>query len=115
MWGGRRPPFLLRSFHFPIFHPSDHCSIPTHYPLLTPQKSGAIPLSPAKITLTSPRIFGIILAALSDAEVAQSVEQWTENPCVGSSILPLGILISHRAREVIRIQNLDVTLVKNAR
>jgi hypothetical protein len=26
------------------------------------------------------------------AEVAQSVEQRTENPCVGSSILPLGIL-----------------------
>ena len=56
--------------------------------------------SPAKITLTSARIFGIILAALSDAEVAQSVEQWTENPCVGSSILPLGIFISHFAREV---------------
>ena len=49
---------------------------------------------PAKITLTSPRLFGIILAASSGAEVAQSVEQWTENPCVGSSILPLGILIS---------------------
>ena len=28
---------------------------------------------------------------IPDAEIAQSVEQRTENPCVGSSILPLGI------------------------
>ena len=26
------------------------------------------------------------------AEVAQLVEQWTENPCVGSSSLPLGTI-----------------------
>ena len=50
-------------------------------------------LNGAKKILTSTYLFGIILAASSDAEVAQSVEQWTENPCVGSSILPLGILI----------------------
>ena len=96
---GWAPPAIPSTF-LPIFHPSAHCSIPTYYLPLTLQELDAIPLSPAKITLTSARIFGIILAALSDAEVAQSVEQWTENPCVGSSILPLGILISHFAREV---------------
>tara|TARA_B100000686_G_scaffold341599_1_gene419241 strand:+ start:488 stop:640 length:153 start_codon:yes stop_codon:yes gene_type:complete len=28
------------------------------------------------------------------AEVAQVVEQWTENPCVGSSSLPLGTIFT---------------------
>ena len=32
--------------------------------------------------------------ALHFAEVAQSVEQRTENPCVGSSILPLGTIFN---------------------
>tara|TARA_B100000809_G_scaffold265946_1_gene326471 strand:+ start:1245 stop:1373 length:129 start_codon:yes stop_codon:yes gene_type:complete len=37
-------------------------------------------------------LFDIILTAFVDAEIAQLVEQRTENPRVGSSILPLGIL-----------------------
>ena len=36
-------------------------------------------------------LFDIILTAFVDAEIAQLVEQRTENPRVGSSILPLGI------------------------
>ena len=36
--------------------------------------------------------FDIILTAFVYAEIAQLVEQRTENPRVGSSILPLGIL-----------------------
>ena len=32
------------------------------------------------------------------AEVAQLVEQWTENPCVGSSNLPLGTTLSSSCR-----------------
>ena len=38
-------------------------------------------------------LFDIILTAFVDAEIAQLVEQRTENPRVGSSILPLGILL----------------------
>ena len=37
-------------------------------------------------------LFDIILTTFVDAEIAQLVEQRTENPRVGSSILPLGIL-----------------------
>ena len=37
-------------------------------------------------------LFDIILSAFVDAEIAQLVEQRTEHPRVGSSILPLGIL-----------------------
>ena len=33
----------------------------------------------------------LVLLQSQCAEVAQLVEQWTENPRVGSSILPLGI------------------------
>ena len=34
------------------------------------------------------------LTVVPYAEVAQVVEQWTENPCVGSSSLPLGTILS---------------------
>src|SRR3954467_1463527 len=34
-----------------------------------------------------------IRAAAASAQVAQLVEQRTENPCVGSSILPLGTIL----------------------
>ena len=40
--------------------------------------------------------FDIILTAFVDAEIAQLVEQRTENPRVGSSILPLATTI-HKA------------------
>ena len=33
------------------------------------------------------------LTVVPYAEVAQVVEQWTENPCVGSSSLPLGTIL----------------------
>ncbi len=38
-------------------------------------------------------LFDTILFAFVSAEIAQLVEQRTENPRVGSSILPLGILL----------------------
>ena len=34
-----------------------------------------------------------------NAEIAQLVEQWTENPCVPSSTLGLGILFSTKLRK----------------
>ena len=37
---------------------------------------------------------GLGLTTVPYAEVAQVVEQWTENPCVGSSSLPLGTILS---------------------
>ena len=71
------------------------CLLGTFDPVV-PRRSRCCPnvkdLNNPKKLLTSTCLFGIILAAPSGAEVAQSVEQWTENPCVGSSILPLGIL-----------------------
>ena len=46
--------------------------------------------------------FSVQYAACCYGQIAQSVEQWTENPRVGSSILPLATILPKKSWSFVR-------------